>query len=290
MYTFAFNPRPTPSVKRSNLRLSDSARRSAPLARADASLRADFGATKLRTAAYALTSETAEQTAAPTLLNEKGANPDARPSSPAPGAAKAAATCGETITWSPNSPVPIDIRADSAVDFANQIDQALGGNPHTDAAYSFNSDIQNGKMTAVNMTVETSIIRPRYAGGRASTAEQALIKRVETFIKEHEERHRDIARTVAQQAVCDAKGKAVGSAKAIIKKAVCDTEPTQQEALDKSEGKLSWTKDSTGAVIDFKPTGETHNYHIQGCDPFSSKAAATPADGDKKSSTSGGAP
>ena len=289
MHIFDLNLQPTFNVTRRNLRPSPTARDDARFERADTSLRADFGGTKLHTASYALGLETTEANE-PTRLNDGGANLDGSPSMPAPIAAKGAAACGETITWSPNSPLPIDIRADSAVDFANQIDQALGGNPHTDAAYSFNSDIQNGKMTAVNMTVETSIIRPRYAGGRASTAEQALIKRVETFIKEHEERHRDIARTVAQQAVCDAKGKAVGSAKAIIKKAVCDTEPTQQEALDKSEGKLSWTKDSTGAVIDFKPTGETHNYHIQGCDPFSSKAAATPADGDKKSSTSGGAP
>ena len=289
MHTFDFNQQPTLSVTRPHLRPTEPTHRDVRLERADTCLRADFGGTKLRTASYALALDAVADTE-PTRLNENGASPDGGPSSPTPGAAKATPACGETITWSPNSPVPIDIRADSAVDFANQIDQALGGNPHTDAAYSFNSDIQNGKMTAVNMTVETSIIRPRYAGGRASTAEQALIKRVETFIKEHEERHRDIARTVAQQAVCDAKGKAVGSAKAIIKKAVCDTEPTQQEALDKSEGKLSWTKDSTGAVIDFKPTGETHNYHIQGCDPFSSKAAATPADGDKKSSTSGGAP
>ena len=61
----------------------------------------------------------------------------------------------------PSSPVPVDIRADSAVDFANQMDQALGGNPHMSASYSVNADVEGGKMKNVNLTVNTSILRPR---------------------------------------------------------------------------------------------------------------------------------
>ena len=234
---------------------------------------AGFAATPLRSASYALDVETPGTDRA--QARDEGGDVDA--GAPAPAPAAATPTCGESISWTPSSPVPIDILADSAVEFAGKIDQALGGNPHTSSSFSFTSDIQNNKMAAVNMTVETSIIRPRWSGGRPTPTEQALIKRVETFIKEHEERHRDITRSVAQQAVCDAKGKDLASAKAVLKKAICETDPTRQEALDNKEGKLTWVKDSTGAVTDFAPSGEKHDYHVNGCDPFGS--APPPADG-----------
>jgi len=78
---------------------------------------------------------------------------------------------------------------------------------------------------------------------------------------------------VLQKAVCDAKGKPVPQAKAILKKAICDTEPTKQEALDNKEGKLTWVKDASGAVTDFAAAGEAHNYHDPDCDPFGDRPA-----------------
>ena len=243
---------------------------------------ADFGRTVLRSASYAL--DTGGGDSAAVTLDEGGATKDGEPQP----AQAAKPSCGEAITWTPKSPVPTDIIANSAVEFAARIDAALSGDPHTQASYAFNSDIQNGKMVSVNMTVETSIIRPRWSGGRCSAAEQTLIKRVETFIQEHEQRHRDITRAVAQQAVCDAKGKPLAQAKAVLKKAICDTEPTQQEALDNKEGRLTWVKDSTGAVVDFGSAGEKHDYHQKGCDPFGAapeqpkaqQSSATPGEGD----------
>jgi len=232
---------------------------------------------RLNLGARALAADSPE---AATPLQDGGAAP--QPTAPA-----AAAGCAEAINWAPSSPVPIDIRADSAVDFANQMDQALGGNPHTTANVSLAPDVTNGKMTAVNLTLDTAIIRPRWAGGRLKTdAELTLIKRVETFIKEHEERHRDISRRVMQQAVCAAVGKPVATAKPTLKKAICDTEPAAQEALDNTEGRITWTKDATGAVVDFGAAGEKHDYHLKGCDPFA-PVAVTPADAAKPKATGG---
>jgi len=238
----------------------------------------DFTSVRLRQPSYSLDVESPDTGA--TELEEGGAKGGGTQG----GASKSTPSCGETVTWVPNSPVPTDITADSAVEFAGKIDSALAGNPHTNASFSFNSDIQAGKMVAVNMTLESSIIRPRWSGGRATATEQALIKRVETFIKEHEERHRDISRDVGQTAVCDAKGKAVAQATAVLKKAICDTEPTKQEELDNKEGKLTWVKDSTGAVTDFASAAEKHDYHVKGCDPF---GTAAPKGGSKSSEGSG---
>jgi hypothetical protein len=182
-------------------------------------------------------------------------------------APKAAAGCGEAISWTPASPVPTDIRADTAVEFAANVDAVLGAGGHTHISIGFAPTVEKGKMTQVGLSVTSSIIRPRFAGGRPSEKELALIRRVETFIKDHEERHRELSKAVLQQAVCDARNQPVASARAIVKKAVCDKEPTAQEALDAKEGQLEWVKDSTGAVVDFKAVGAKHNYHVKDCDP-----------------------
>jgi len=50
-------------------------------------------------------------------------------------------------------------------------------------------------------------VRPRFAGGRPSDEERALIQKLEGLIKAHEERHRDIARKLTQRALCAAIGK-----------------------------------------------------------------------------------
>lgn len=182
------------------------------------------------------------------------------------GAPAVAAGCGETISWTPDSPVPTNILANSAAEFAAGADAAFGDGGHTNISIGFDPTVEKGKVTQVGLSVTSSIIRPRYAGGRPSEKDLALIRRVETFIKEHEERHRDLSRAVMQQAVCDAKGKPVAAAKAIVNKAVCDLEPAAQEALDAKEGKLEWVKDATGAVVDFRAVGTKANYHEKGCD------------------------
>lgn len=192
------------------------------------------------------------------------------------GGAPAAGGCTEQITWVPVSPTPQNILADSAVEFAAKVDAALGAGGHTDVSIGFNPTEDKGRMTSVGMKVTSSIIRPRWAGGRPTQADADLIKRVETFIKEHEERHRDLSRSVMQKAVCDALNQPVAQAKAILKKAICDLEPKAQEALDAQEGQLEWIKNASGAVVDFKAVAAKHNYHVAGCDPF----AAPPPDKD----------
>jgi hypothetical protein len=192
-------------------------------------------------------------------------------------AEKKAAGCGETIDWKPVSPVPTNILADNAIEFAAKVDAVLGAGGHTQVGVSFAPEVDKGRMSAVNMTVESAIIRPRWAGGRPSAKDKALIEKVEAFIKAHEERHRDLSRKVMQQAVCDARGKPVAAAEATLKKAVCELEPSAQEQLDAQEGKLEWVKDATGAVVDFKAVSEKHNYHVAGCDPFKAPAG----DGEK---------
>jgi hypothetical protein len=173
--------------------------------------------------------------------------------------------CAEALDWTPQSPVPVEIVADSAADFAAKVEQALGGTPHMAAEASWDLQATDGKVEKTNATLKTTIIRPRYGGGRASDTEKALIKRVVQFIKEHEERHRDIARGAYQQAICHALGKSLTAADAVFEKTRCETEPDAQAALDAKEGKLEWVQDSDGNVVDFKAVGVKANYRPQDC-------------------------
>jgi len=173
--------------------------------------------------------------------------------------------CAEELKWTPRSPVPVEITADSVADFAAKVQQALGGTPHMAAEAEWNLESSNGKVDRTNTELETTIIRPRYGGGRASQQEKALIKRAVEFIKAHEERHRDISRAAYQQAICDALGKSLGAANAVFEKTRCVKEPGAQAALDAKEGKLDWVQGPGGTVVDFKAVGVKANYVPADC-------------------------
>jgi hypothetical protein len=173
--------------------------------------------------------------------------------------------CAEELKWIPQSPVPVEVTADSVADFAAKVQQALGGTPHMAAEAEWNLESTNGKVDKTNTELKTTIIRPRYGGGRASDQEKALIKRAVEFIKAHEERHRDISRAAYQQAICDALGKSLAAANAVFEKTRCEKEPGAQAALDAKEGKLDWVQDKDGTVIDFKAVGVKANYVPADC-------------------------
>jgi Bacterial protein of unknown function (DUF922) len=159
------------------------------------------------------------------------------------------ATCSEQPTWKPEVSIPTDIRADTALDFSQQIKRALGGNPHMQPSFTWSPDVDDkGRITKVNMTISTKIVRPRFAGGRPTDQERALIVRLEGLIKAHEERHRDIARRFAQRALCAAIGKDGNSYEKAINTVLCEMNKAQ-EALDKTEGTVRWTLDPTGSRV-----------------------------------------
>lgn len=173
--------------------------------------------------------------------------------------------CAEELKWTPESPVPVEIVADSVADFAAKVQQALGGTPHMAAEAEWNLESTGGKVDKTNAELKTKIIRPRYGGGRASDQEKTLIKRAVEFIKAHEERHRDIARAAYQQAICDALGKSLTAANAVFEKTRCEKEPGAQAALDAKEGKLEWVQDKNGNVVDFKAVGVKASYTPDDC-------------------------
>jgi hypothetical protein len=161
----------------------------------------------------------------------------------------APATCSEQPTWNPEVSIPADIRADTALDFSQQVKSALGGNAHMKPSFSWTPDVDDkGRITKVNMTITTKIVRPRFAGGRPSDQERALIVKLEGLIKAHEERHREIAKKFAQRALCAAIGKTGSTYEKAINGVLCEMNKAQ-ETLDKSEGTVRWTLDPAGGQV-----------------------------------------
>jgi len=161
----------------------------------------------------------------------------------------APATCSEQPTWNPEVSIPADIRADTALDFSQQVKSALGGNAHMKPSFSWAPDVDDkGRITKVNMTITTKIVRPRFAGGRPSDQERALIVKLEGLIKAHEERHREIAKKFAQRALCAAIGKTGSTYEKAINGVLCEMNKAQ-ETLDKSEGTVRWTLDPAGGQV-----------------------------------------
>jgi hypothetical protein len=148
------------------------------------------------------------------------------------------ASTGEVPTIKATSPVPFDVRADTADEFVRSSNAALGSVGevgHMQPSINWNLETTNGRVTKVNMVVETQIVRPRFAGGRPSDAERAVIKQAEELIKAHEERHRDIARDFATRAVKAALGKSAQDAEKTLAKFMRDMDAAQA-TMDHREG------------------------------------------------------
>jgi len=137
--------------------------------------------------------------------------------------------------------IPLDVRADTVDEFGRNCNAALGDKNevgHMQPTINYNLEIDDiGRVTKVNMVVDTQIVRPRWAGGRANDTERALIKRAEELIKAHEERHRDIAKTFTARACKEMRGKAEKKAEEIFKKVMKEMDKAQ-DAFDALEGKI----------------------------------------------------
>ena len=148
-----------------------------------------------------------------------------------------------------DSPVPVTILADTALEFSQKIKTALSGNPHMQPNFSWEPETDdNGKITKLNLTVKTTIVRPRYGGGRGDEREVALIRKLEGLIKAHEERHKAIALDFAAKVISAAVGKTAKTYQGAIKTVMCQMNKSQ-EGLDHKEGTVSWTLDPNGTRV-----------------------------------------
>jgi hypothetical protein len=161
-----------------------------------------------------------------------------------PGGDESVADAGSTDEqpiWHSTSPVPVDILADTAQDFVTKANAARGGDEvgHMESIITYAPDVDTkGKIGRVNLTVETSIVRPHWAGGRPTDAQRAAIGRAEQSIKEHEERHRNIARDFASRMVKAMRGKSSAAADKEFKQLEKSMDQAQAE-LDRREGCMS---------------------------------------------------
>jgi hypothetical protein len=147
----------------------------------------------------------------------------------------------ETPVFNPTSPVPHDVKADTLEDFVNSANAGrgpAGSAGHMQPKFNFSpTEDPKGRVTRVNMVCETSIVRPRFAGGRPSPEQRALIKQAEQLIKEHEERHRDIAKDFASRAIKAMRGKPRKQADEEFKKTMKAMDDAQKN-MDLREGML----------------------------------------------------
>ncbi|ESS73482.1 hypothetical protein MGMO_19c00020 [Methyloglobulus morosus KoM1] len=164
-------------------------------------------------------------------------------------------TCTEKLTWKPVIEVPIDIKADSLVEFSTKISPALGGYPHLQPAIEYNLEFDaQGKVTKTNLMLQTKIVIPRWSGGRPSEKEKELILKYVQLIKSHEERHRDIARQIMSDAVCAMHGKTGENALKVLKEYESKMNKAQ-DALDAKEGQAQIVFDNKGNPSDIVLVG-----------------------------------
>jgi hypothetical protein len=158
-----------------------------------------------------------------------------------------AAAAGPAPTFDHSGGSTVTINADTAVDFANNIVATIGA-PHVQPEFTPAIDFTTGpggakKITAIGLTVRTSVVKVRWGMGRADAENKAMIQQMVAEIKAHEERHRSIIETAATEALTKAQ-KLVGTGQvdaantALTKTLECTTNKGH-EALDGTEGKLT---------------------------------------------------
>jgi hypothetical protein len=158
------------------------------------------------------------------------------------------------------------------VDFLANVASQIG-DPFTQPVENHDMELDgSGRVTKVNMTVEISVSRPRWGGGRGSDKDKALILKAVDLIKDHENQHVAIAKQNFAAAVCAALGKKGADAKKAIDDIVCKTMAKAQEDYDMLHGQIVVVKDANGAPSDVTtgPVATRPNY---GC----TAPAAAPA-------------
>jgi hypothetical protein len=142
------------------------------------------------------------------------------------------------------TPVPESINAATVDEFVNNSNAKMGatgavGHMQTDADEWEAETDAKGQVTKVHMVIKTTIVRPRWAGGhpKPSAQEEALIKKAEQLIKDHEARHRKITEDNMTEAFKQMHGKTGAKAKKIKEDFESKVEK-EQKALDAKEGKL----------------------------------------------------
>jgi hypothetical protein len=187
-----------------------------------------------------------DQSTAPVQLQDAGA----------PAAPAQAPACGEKPKIKDTSPPPTTILGDNVIDFLNNVKNQVG-DPYTSPFESHDLELDGkGVVTKVNMTLEISINRPRWGGGRTKNAkEKELILKAVELIKVHENRHRAIAEQMAAKAVCDALGKTGANAQAAITKVICVDMPKEQADYDMTNGQVVVVLDANGVPSDVKMEG-----------------------------------
>lgn len=147
----------------------------------------------------------------------------------------------EVPVFTTTTGVPNDIRADTVDDFVSGSNAAMGDGDaigHMKPSIRFNSEFDDkGRISRVNMVVDTQIVRPRLGLSRASGTERDLIKKAEALIKAHEERHRDIAKDFTTRACRAMRGKSADNAQAVFAKFMKDMDKAQAD-FDSREGML----------------------------------------------------
>ena len=162
--------------------------------------------------------------------------------------------CNEKPKITDTSPVPVDILADSFSDFMNQMVPKLGGFPHMQPNYAWDFETdEKGRVTAVNMVLNTTILRPRWSGGRPTQKDGDLINKTVELIKLHEEAHRSIQREGLEAVVCTLIGKTPTAAEKLLKAAI-KKRCLAQENFDSTHGTVKGVKGSDGDYVNVEVT------------------------------------
>jgi predicted secreted Zn-dependent protease len=142
---------------------------------------------------------------------------------------------------------------DSVEEFMKKVPPAVGEGAgvmgvtkfHIDANYK----VVDGKVTSPKLSLDVTVTRAHWAGGKADDANKAAIQQAEELNKKHEEKHRKLAETIYAREVRDAVKKMAGKDEAEAQKIVEAINKKIDDAygdLDDKEGMTEVTKAANG--------------------------------------------
>ncbi|MGL4424500.1 MAG: DUF922 domain-containing protein [Gemmataceae bacterium] len=135
------------------------------------------------------------------------------------------------------------INADSLEDFIQKANSAMNegdavGHLEPEFSEEYEVDEKTGRLKNVKVTLKSKIVRPVFGTGRVRTdAERDLINKAVEIIKNHEEKHRDIAKKYAKAYLKALQRGTEKNKEAIFKKIETQMD-AEQAAFDAREGQL----------------------------------------------------
>lgn len=156
----------------------------------------------------------------------------------------------------------VNVKADTIDEFMENAPKAIpdGDGEIGKCSYEIKpkSSLKDDKIKTIKFSLDTSIVRAHWSGGKADARHKKAIQAAEALNAAHEAKHRKIAQDISQKMFRKAERDLIGKTQEDLDKAIEEITKAIDKAfgdLDRKEGAVDFVDDESKKEITVKLTG-----------------------------------